>query len=143
MVKNLYKKLRRGRSSRSSFEPKGRRPEDPVQYMSETVNLYEATEGACMACIEPCPRTMCRYHIHSDARKLQIMKRVESETTCSLKLANRGGMTLEEIGSIMGLTRERVRQIETRGKTRLRHILEKEGYSKELLVHFVVGCKYS
>jgi len=110
--------------------------------MTETLNLYEATDGPCMARVEPCTRTMCRYHIHSDARKLQITKSVEIETTCSLKLANRGGMTLEEIGSIMGLTRERVRQIETKGTTRLRHTLEKEGYSKELLVHFVVGCKY-
>lgn len=36
--------------------------------------------------------------------------------SCALDLAEeRGGMTLEEISGVLGVTRERVRQIETRG----------------------------
>jgi hypothetical protein len=42
--------------------------------------------------------------------------------TCALDVADRGGITLEEVGVIMDLTRERVRQLETRGLTKLRVI---------------------
>jgi hypothetical protein len=36
----------------------------------------------------------------------------ELADSCALDIAERGGMTLEEIGSIIGVSRERVRQIE-------------------------------
>jgi hypothetical protein len=39
----------------------------------------------------------------------------ELEHTCALDVADKGGITLEEVGAIMNLTRERVRQVETRG----------------------------
>ena len=35
--------------------------------------------------------------------------------TCSLDVADRGGITLEEVGAILNLTRERIRQVEVRG----------------------------
>ncbi|HHX35288.1 MAG TPA: RNA polymerase sigma factor RpoS [Gammaproteobacteria bacterium] len=41
--------------------------------------------------------------------------------------------TLQEIGDVMGLTRERVRQIQVDALTRLRAILESNGLSRELL----------
>ena len=40
--------------------------------------------------------------------------------TCALRVAEQGGMTLDEIGSVMNLTRERVRQIETKALYALR-----------------------
>jgi hypothetical protein len=39
----------------------------------------------------------------------------ELEETCALDVADKGGITLEEVGAIMNLTRERIRQVETRG----------------------------
>ncbi len=42
--------------------------------------------------------------------------------TCALRVAEQGGMTLDEIGEIMNLTRERVRQIETKALLRLRDL---------------------
>ena len=44
----------------------------------------------------------------------------EMEETCALDVADRGGITLEEVGAIMNLTRERIRQVETRGLLKLR-----------------------
>ena len=41
--------------------------------------------------------------------------------------------TLEEIGNELGVTRERVRQIQIEALKRLRHILEREGFSVEAL----------
>jgi DNA-directed RNA polymerase sigma subunit (sigma70/sigma32) len=43
----------------------------------------------------------------------------ELEHTCSLDLSERGGMTLEEVGEVMNITRERARQIESRAKRQL------------------------
>jgi DNA-directed RNA polymerase sigma subunit (sigma70/sigma32) len=42
--------------------------------------------------------------------------------TCALDIADRGGITLEEVGQIMNLTRERVRQLETQGLARLQRV---------------------
>jgi hypothetical protein len=50
----------------------------------------------------------------------------ELEETCALDVADRGGITLEEVGGIMNLTRERIRQVETRGLQKLRTIAEEE-----------------
>jgi DNA-directed RNA polymerase sigma subunit (sigma70/sigma32) len=36
----------------------------------------------------------------------------ELPETCALDAADRGGMTLEEVGAILNLTRERIRQIQ-------------------------------
>jgi RNA polymerase nonessential primary-like sigma factor len=41
-------------------------------------------------------------------------------------------MTLEEVGEVIGLTRERVRQIQVEGLKKLRRIMEKRGFSAHL-----------
>jgi hypothetical protein len=43
----------------------------------------------------------------------------EMTDTCALDIADRGGITLEEVGEIMNLTRERVRQLEPQGLAKL------------------------
>jgi RNA polymerase nonessential primary-like sigma factor len=43
--------------------------------------------------------------------------------------------TLEEVAVVMGVTRERVRQIQMEALRRLREILETEGYTAEALFH--------
>jgi RNA polymerase nonessential primary-like sigma factor len=42
-------------------------------------------------------------------------------------------MTLEEVGEVIGLTRERVRQIQVEGLKTLRKIMEKQGFFSNLL----------
>ena len=42
--------------------------------------------------------------------------------TCALDVADRGGITLEEVGAILNLARERIRQVEVRGLLKLRAV---------------------
>jgi RNA polymerase nonessential primary-like sigma factor len=50
-------------------------------------------------------------------------------------LAGQEAATLEEVGSAIGVTRERVRQIQTEALRRLRRRLDKEGLSLDSLLH--------
>lgn len=83
------------------------------------------TRGDCIEGARPCPHLMCRYHLGS----------VPSGETCTLDMADRGGMSLEEIGEVMGLdSRETVRVIEAQA---MRKILfaASDGKLDELLDH--------
>lgn len=68
----------------------------------------------------PCPFVSCKYHLYLDVNpetgslKINFPEREpwELSETCALDVADRAGMTLEEVGQILNLTRERIRQIE-------------------------------
>lgn len=68
----------------------------------------------------PCPFVGCKHHLYLDVTerngniKFNKPDREPGEIgeTCGLRVAGRGGITLEEIGALLNLTRERVRQIE-------------------------------
>ena len=78
----------------------------------------------------PCPFVACRFHLYLEvnARTGSIrMNFVDREPwelteTCALDVADRGGVTLEEVGGWLNLTRERVRQLEARALGLLRGI---------------------
>ena len=55
----------------------------------------------------------------------------DPETILHLRLVK--ALTLREIGETVGLSRERVRQIQVEGLKRLREILERNGLSSESL----------
>jgi len=82
----------------------------------------------------PCMYVSCKHHLYLDVNpetgsiKLNFPDKEiwELEETCALDVAERGGATLEEVGSIMNLTRERIRQVETRGLLKLRCIAQDE-----------------
>ena len=44
----------------------------------------------------------------------------EMNETCALDVADRGGTTLEDVGAIMNLTRERIRQVEVKAPRQAR-----------------------
>jgi hypothetical protein len=76
----------------------------------------------------PCPWTSCRQHLAIDINpktgsiKLNFpdLEVWEMAETCALDVADRGGITLEQTGDIIGLTRERIRQLEQRGLAKIR-----------------------
>jgi len=78
--------------------------------------------------LRPCPYVSCKHHLYLDVNpetgsiKLNFphLDVWEMQETCSLDVAERGGITLEEVGEIMNLTRERIRQVEVRGLLKLK-----------------------
>lgn len=88
------------------------------------------TRGECVAMERPCPFVSCKYHLYIDVHPVRGSIKVnfpdveiwEMTDTCALDIAERGGITLEEVGQIMNLTRERVRQLETAGLAKLQGV---------------------
>ena len=78
------------------------------------------TRDDCKFGERPCLYVACRFHLFLDVNprtgsiKFNFPgKEVhELEETCALDVADRGGITLEEVGRLLNLTRERVRQLE-------------------------------
>jgi hypothetical protein len=91
------------------------------------------TRADCKNGERPCPFVSCKYHLYLDVNpetgsiKLNFpdIEVWEMTETCSLDVAERGGVTLEEVGEIMNLTRERIRQLEMSGLQKL-HATEGE-----------------
>ena len=95
----------------------------------------------CACAQRPCMFISCKHHLYLDVNpstgsiKLNFPDKEvwEIGETCALDVADRGGITLEEVGSIMNLTRERIRQVETRGLLKLRAVTEDEPRSAAAL----------
>jgi hypothetical protein len=78
-----------------------------------------STRADCVNGERPCPFVGCRHHLYLDVRKngtLHIsfpdLEVGELAETCSLDVADAGPESLEHIGNLTNLTRERIRQIE-------------------------------
>jgi hypothetical protein len=88
------------------------------------------TRGECVGGVRPCPFVSCRHHLYLEVSertgsiKLNFPDAELGELieTCALDVADRGGATLEEIGEMLNLTRERIRQLEAKGMEKLREV---------------------
>jgi hypothetical protein len=86
------------------------------------------TRAQCLEEARPCPWVSCKHLLYLDVNpetgsiKINFpdLEVADMPETCSLDVADRGGITLEEVGEIMNLTRERIRQVEVRGLLRLK-----------------------
>lgn len=76
---------------------------DPVRLT--VIQSRPRTRGECLPggsnAVRPCQWSSCFYFLGHE------------KASCVLDVADQGGMTLEEVGSVFGLTRERIRQIES------------------------------
>jgi hypothetical protein len=100
------------------------------------------TRGDCAGGERPCPWISCRHHIAIDVLdtgSLRITSDLDLEamrSTCSLDIADAGEHTLEEVGMLLNLTRERVRQIESRGQRNAETALRRVHIRKDAIAFF-------
>jgi len=95
------------------------------------------TRLQCENDIRPCPWVACKHHLYLDVNpetgsiKINFpdLEPWEMNETCALDVADRSGITLEEVGEIMNLTRERIRQVEVRGLLKLKSATPLEGFT--------------
>ncbi|HEX3596658.1 MAG TPA: sigma factor-like helix-turn-helix DNA-binding protein [Polyangiaceae bacterium] len=81
----------------------------------------------CLEGPRPCPFVSCKHHLFIDvsprtgAIKLNFpdLEVWDMGESCALDVADRGGTTLEDVGAIMNLTRERIRQVEVKALAKL------------------------
>ena len=86
------------------------------------------TRAECQGECRPCPWVACKHHLYLDVNpetgsiKINFpdLEPWQLKHTCALDVADRNGITLEDVGEIMNLTRERIRQVEVRGLAKLR-----------------------
>src|SRR6186713_2601156 len=94
------------------------------------VETYERpkTRADCVNGARPCLFVACKHHLYLDVNPETGSIKVnfpdlevwEMKETCALDVADKNGITLEEVGEIMNLTRERIRQVEVRGLLKLK-----------------------
>jgi hypothetical protein len=85
----------------------------------------------CRGGIRPCPFVSCRFHLYLDVNedtgsiKINFPDKEPWELTCScaLDVAEGGGLTLEDVGSLLNLTRERARQVESVALQKIHDVL--------------------
>jgi len=111
---------RERRLARREFEPfrvaRALRTNEPVVIDG----ARPRTRGECIDGPRPCPWVACRHHLYLDVNPVTgtiKLNRPELEVdqlddSCSLDIADRGEHTLEAVGVLLNLTRERIRQVE-------------------------------
>jgi hypothetical protein len=95
---------------------------DPELFLDRPSKRSQCASGP-----RPCPYVSCRYHLYLDVSrrtgsiKLNFpdLEVWEMAITCALDIADDGGATLEDVGAIMNVTRERIRQLELAALARL------------------------
>lgn len=92
------------------------------------------TRAECKGGPRPCPFISCKHHLYVDvsprtgAIKLNFpdLEVWELSESCALDIADHGGTTLEDVGAIMNLTRERIRQVEVKALAKLEALTDME-----------------
>jgi hypothetical protein len=100
----------------------------------ETDYWKPVTRADCKGGPRPCPYISCKHHLYVDvsprtgAIKLNFpdLEVWELSESCALDIADHGGTTLEDVGAIMNLTRERIRQVEVKALAKLEALSDME-----------------
>lgn len=102
------------------------------ELLAELAHARPRTRADCVNGARPCVFLSCRYHLYLDVNaqtgsiKLNFpeLELHELAETCALDVADKHGTTLEHVGSLMNVTRERIRQVETKAAAKLGVTLE-------------------
>lgn len=96
----------------------------------ETVSLplfKPQTRAECASVPRPCPFVSCRYNLYLDVRNDGVLRfnfpdrePHEMVASCALDLASDGPRTLDTIAGLMGMSKERARQLERTGLMQVR-----------------------
>lgn len=91
------------------------------------------TRDECASIPRPCPFVSCRYNMYLDVRddgaiRFNFPDREPHEmvASCALDLASDGPRTLDLIGALMGVSKERARQLEAIGLKKVRGMFRSE-----------------
>lgn len=97
------------------------------------------TRGDCKEAVRPCPWVRCRFHLYLDVRADRVVRvnfadrePTDMLATCALDLAEDGPRTLEQVAGLMGMSKERARQIEEGALVKLKVDLAKGYFDDEL-----------
>lgn len=84
----------------------------------------------CEKGVRPCPYVSCRYHLYLDVRGDGVLRinfpNLEPDemiASCSLDMAEDGPRTLDQVAGLMGMSKERARQLEASALSKLRGAL--------------------
>lgn len=96
------------------------------------------TRGDCADGPRPCPWVSCRHHLLLDVLATGSIRYAFPHEdvellpeTCALDVADRGPVTLAEVGAIGNVTRERIRQVEGKALQRVQAALQREGVTAD------------
>lgn len=90
------------------------------------------TRGECTGGARPCCFISCHHNLYLDVNpgtgtikfNFPHLEPDQMSESCSLDVADDGAKTLEEVGEILNLTKERVRQVEVTGLEAIREATE-------------------
>lgn len=114
-VESLARMPKHERAARAEFEALQER----VMPVRRLIEGRPKTRGECAGRARPCPYVGCQFHLYLDVERngnlrmnFPDVEPWEIPETCALDVADRGGDTLENVGELMNITRERIRQVE-------------------------------
>lgn len=96
-----------------------------------------STRAECFSGPRPCPWITCRHHLLLDVRNDGVVRvnfpdGPESMlATCALDMADDGPRTLDQVSILMGMSRERIRQIEEQALVKLRYEIRRDDMGYE------------
>ena len=130
----------------SAWEKREAKRLDADEELQDIITHRPKTRGDCIDGPRPCPWALCQYHLFVEVtprRKVVGGEMVggnlkmvfpgrnikDLDETCALDVADRGGYTLDQVGLLMNVTRERVRQIQADALKRIRKsgVLDEHG----------------
>ena len=118
-----------------TLSPRRLRREKRFEEKERDVDLLRIIDDArprlrseCQAGPRPCLFVSCRFHLYLDVNERTGSIKInfpdvdisDLPESCALDIAERGGLTLEEIGRLLNVTRERARQVEESGLSKLK-----------------------